>query len=200
MTTKAQQDLAFIREIMDESRSFATVGGNHFIVWGGVLSVALFATWLRTRGVALVSPAVVWLVCVATGWLLTAYVIRRQRAVALAVHPSASQIRSAWVALGIAMTLTFFLGTMSGSIALAAIPGLSAAFTGVGIHTNGMLARIGWLKNLAYAWWACGAAMLYWPGNYNYALLAVLMLALYVVPGFLLNGMAARAMAARAAA
>jgi hypothetical protein len=38
--SQAQQDLAYIRQIMDESRSFATVGGNHFIIWGSVLSVA----------------------------------------------------------------------------------------------------------------------------------------------------------------
>lgn len=193
MNSKAQQDLAYIREIMDESRSFATVGGNHFIIWGSVLSLALLGTWLRSRGVAWIEPLPLWLACVGGGWLLTFLSIRRRGELALAVHPSARQIRGAWIALGFAMTLTFFLGTLSGSIALAAIPGLSAAFTGVGIYINGMLARIGWLRNLAFAWWACGAAMLLWTGNHTLVLLAVLMIALYVVPGVALNRMAARA-------
>lgn len=193
MNSKAAQDLAFIREIMDESRSFATVGGNHFIIWGGVLAIALFGTWLLSQGVRGLQALPLWLGCVALGWLLTAVLARRTRTRALTIHHSAGQIRGAWIALGIAMTLTFFLGTLRGSIALAAIPGLSAAFTGTGIYINGVLARISWLRNLALIWWICAAAMLWWTGSHNYLLLALLMLALYVAPGIALNRMAARA-------
>ena len=190
--TQAQQDLAFIRQIMDESRSFATIGGNHFIIWGSALALALFATWLAATGHAALSPMLIWLIAVGGGWLGTGDLIARQRRFASVAHPSGRMIRGAWMALGIAMTLTFFLGTWNGTIALAAIPGLSAAFTGVGIYVNGLLARIGWLRNLAVVWWLSAAAMLQWPGNYTYALLAVLMVALYVVPGIVLNRMATR--------
>lgn len=192
---QAQRDLAFIRQIMDESRSFATIGGNHFIIWGTVIALALLGTWLRTLGYATPPPLWIWLACVALGWVLTAVLIVRLRRFAAVVHPSGRAIGAAWTALGIAMTLSFFLGTGSDSIGLAAIPGLSAAFFGAGIYINGVLARIGWLRNLALLWWASAALMLYHPGRYSFALLAVLMLALYVVPGIALNCMARRAAA-----
>ena len=194
-TSQAQQDLAFIRQIMDESRTFATVGGNHFIIWGSVLGLALFGTWGVASGHLSLPVGPIWLVCIGSGWALTYRFIRQQKVQAATLHPSARLIGGSWRALGIAMTLTFFLGTYRGSISIAAIPGLAAAFTGAGIYINGMLARIPWLRNLAYLWWASAAAMLIWTGAGTYALMAALMIALYVIPGFVLNRMARRAAA-----
>jgi hypothetical protein len=191
--SQAQQDLAYIRQIMDESRSFATVGGNHFIIWGSVLALALAGTWLVASGAWSASMSLLWLVCISAGWLLTAWLRWHQSRRALATHPSGINIAKSWMALGFAMTLSFFLGTWSGSLSVAAIPGMAAAFTGVGIYLNGLLARIPWLKNLAWVWWASAALMLIWRSNSVYALMAVLMLLLYVIPGVLLNRMAARA-------
>lgn len=193
--SQAAQDLAYIRQIMDESRTFATIGGNHFIIWGSVLALALFGTWLVATGHAALRPDRLWLSCIGLGWLLTFLLRRKQMRLALSAHPSARLIGGSWLALGFAMTLSFFLGTWSGSISITAIPGLAAAFTGVGVYVNGMLARIDWLRNLALVWWASAATMLIWTGADSYAAMAALMIALYVIPGFVLNRMARRAAA-----
>ena len=42
--SKAAEDLAFIRKIMDESSSFAEAGGDQFVVWGAVTGLGMLGS------------------------------------------------------------------------------------------------------------------------------------------------------------
>lgn len=196
MSSSAAQDLAYIREIMDESRSFANVAGNYYILWGVVTGVALLGNFAFALGWFPLAPFFTWAICIASGWVGTAILARRDRARELVIHPSGRLITVAWVAVGIAMSIALFAGSWNGSIRPIAIPGFAAVFIGIGVGMNGAIARIDWLRNLAFVWWIAALPMLLWPGNYTLVVFAVLVIALYVVPGLKLNAMARRLRAA----
>ncbi|MDW8257817.1 MAG: hypothetical protein RML32_00065, partial [Gammaproteobacteria bacterium] len=50
MTQDAAADLAYIRKIMEESRSFADVGGFSFVWWGSLVGLAALGTWFVLTG------------------------------------------------------------------------------------------------------------------------------------------------------
>ncbi len=193
MTSKAEQDLSYIREIIDESRSFASFAGDYYILWGVVAGVALLGNFAFAVGSLPWPPFYIWAICVAVGWAGTALLARRDRARDLAIHPSGRLIMLSWVGVGIAMAIALFAGSWSGSIRPPAIPGLAAVFIGLGMGLNGVLARIGWLRNLAVVWWLAALPMLLRPGGYTLLVFAVLVIALHVLPGIALNAMARRA-------
>jgi hypothetical protein len=192
MQSSAAQDLAYIREIMDESRSFANVAGDYYILWGVATGAALLGNFAFALGWLPLPPFYIWAICIAAGWAGTALLARRDRARNLVSHPSGRLIMLAWVGVGIAMSIALFAGSWNGSIRPLAIPGFAAAFIGLGVGLNGAIARIDWLRNLAFIWWAAALPMLLWPGNYTLVVFAVLVIALYVVPGIKLNAMARR--------
>ena len=188
--SKAQQDLEFIRQIMDESRTFATISGNHFIVWGFAMGLGTLGMWLFTQQYLVVAPWVVWAVCVGVGWAATLWLRQRQQRTALQLHPSAVLVGQIWMSLGFTMTLMFFIGAGSGVLRGAAIPGIAAAIQGAGFFLNGSIARINWLRNLGFVWWAAACVLLMWSGSFVYLLFTALMWSLYVIPGILLNRLA----------
>ncbi len=187
----AADDLAYIRQIMDESRAFAEVGGDSFILWGSVTSIGMFATWaIATKLLPLSTGMIwpVWAMVTAIGFIADAVIIRRRRR-QLAKHPSQAHIGGVWAALGISMLLLFFPGQYFGVIKPLAIPSIAASMLAVGVFMTGQLARITWLRNLSAAWWLASATMLAWPGVHTFLWYGLLLLALYVVPGFALNRM-----------
>lgn len=191
-TTQAEQDLAFIREIMSESRSFATRSGIYFIVWGVVIALAMALTWAFSVDMIDLHPFIVWGVAIVVGWAFSIWHGRRMARSSLAFHPSGEHIGWLWFALGITMTVAFFPGQMSGAIEPTAIPGLAALMVGAGVFVTAVLARIGWLRWIAAAWWIAGAVTITWPGSYALLLYAGLMVVLQVVPGIVLERMARR--------
>ena len=187
----AADDLAYIRKIMDESRAFAEVGGNSFISWGLLTSAGMLATWgIATRRIPLPTDAiwVVWGVVLALG-ALASLSQGRKMARQSARHPSQAHIGAVWAALGISMVLLFFPGQFFGVIKASAVPAIAASMLAIGVMLTGQLARINWLRNLSLAWWLASAAMLAWPGIHTFLWYGLLILVLYVLPGFWLNRM-----------
>jgi hypothetical protein len=64
---------------------------------------------------------------------------------------------------------------------------------GTGIYLTGTLARINWLRNLAFVWWLASIALMLVHGAIVFLAYALLLFALYVLPGIKLSQMARRA-------
>lgn len=193
--SKAAEDLAFIRKIMDESSSFAEVGGDQFIVWGSVTGLAMLVTWaIAARYLPGTGTTIwaLWFVALAVGFLLSYWRSRQQRR--RPVRSSANrQIGAVWFAVGMPMLLLFFVGQSYELLRPQAIPATAAALLGTGVYLTGTLARIGWLRNLAFVWWVASIGLMLVHGATVFLVYGLLVLALYVLPGIKLSQMARRA-------
>lgn len=181
----AAQDLAYIRQVMEQSRRYTAAQGVFFVIWGVAVSLALLLTWLQILGHIGGSNFLVWGVVMVAAWGLTMYCAWQQhRDSATPYH--AQLIGMNWTAVGIAMGLAFFVGVPTQALSVQAIPGLSALFVGVGIFNTGHLSSIRWLAGVGVVWLACGALMLAWPGVHNIMAMAVLLLVGQILPGLVL--------------
>lgn len=193
--SKAAEDLAFIRQIMDESSAFAAAGGDQFVVWGAVTGLGMLGTWaIASRLLPGTGGTIwtLWVITLAIGFLLSYWRSRQQRRGPVS-HGVNRQIGAVWFAVGMPMLLLFFVGQSYDLVRPQAIPATAAALLGTGIYLTGTLARIGWLRNLAFAWWVASIALMVVRGAAVFLVYALLIFALYVLPGFKLNQMARRA-------
>jgi hypothetical protein len=181
----AAQDLAYIRQVMEQSRRYTAAQGIFFVIWGVAVSFALLLTWLQILGHISGNNLLIWGVVMVAAWGLTIYCAWQQdRSSATPYH--AQLIGMNWTAVGVAMGLAFFVGVPTATLSLQAIPGLSALFVGVGILNTGHLSSIRWLAVVGVVWLLCGALMLAWPGVHNILATAVLLFAGQIVPGLIL--------------
>ncbi|MDX1442490.1 MAG: hypothetical protein R3270_01800 [Gammaproteobacteria bacterium] len=189
---RAHEDLATIRELMVETRQAAYHGGAYFIVWGLAIGLGLLATWLFVSG-AVPMPAsgratmlVTWALAIGLGGLAMWWwpIRREQRA---PVRSAGGRLIGLnWMAVGTSLMIVFFIGVGFGSLPGYLMNPVSALFIGIGIFMTGVLAGIGWIRNLAFGWWLGGAVMLAYPGLWNLWFMGLLLLLLYMLPGVLL--------------
>lgn len=181
----ALQDLAYIRQVMEQTRRYTAAKGVFFVIWGVAVGIALLLTWLQILGHVGGTNFEVWIGTMFTGWVLTMYFAWRQNRESAVPH-HAFLIGMNWTAVGIAMGLAYFVGVPMKTIGFHAIPGLSALFVGVGIFNTGHLSGIRWLAGVGVVWLLCGGLMLAWPGLHTLLLMAVLLLFGQIVPGLVL--------------
>jgi hypothetical protein len=193
--TQAADDLAFIRKIMDESRSFAEVGGTHFVIWGVTTGLAMLLTWAMVQRLLPGSAMAIyglWFVALFLATAVSMWFGRREKK-AVVRHPVNRQIGAVWFAIGMPMLLLFFVAQPYGLVKSLAIPTTAAALLGSGIYLTGSLAKINWLRNLAIVWWLASIGLMMVRGPTVFLCYAILLFVLYVVPGLKLNQLARRA-------
>ncbi len=189
---QAQQDLAYIREMMQSARKATYVSGAFFVVWAVVSGLGLLGTWLLvTQQVTLPFDQWkgifwLWIAMDVLGFIGTVMVIRRnhQRAVA---NPAGRMVGLSWFAVAVAILLIAIVGGSSGTIPGELMCAISSILIGVGIFNGGSLSDLKWLRNLAFGWWIGGGLMLASPGLWNLWFMALLLFGLYFIPGILLS-------------
>ncbi|HEX7047714.1 MAG TPA: hypothetical protein VF275_09120 [Gammaproteobacteria bacterium] len=181
----ARADLAYIRQLMEDTRHATGVSGGYFIVWGVVIGLGLIATWARIAEYWTVPPFAAWTVCLALGGIGTFFLVRREQREPVEA-PAGKLIGTVWMSMGITMLIIFFIGVGSGNLGAEHMSALSSALVGGAVFLTGTLSGLNWLRNLAFGWWGGAVVMFAWPGLYVLLLMGVMLLALYVVPGIVL--------------
>lgn len=183
--TNAHEDLAYIRDLMDDTRRAAGLSGGYFVLWGLVVGIALVATWLQVVGFLPYRPLLTWVPCLALGALGQAVLVWRDMGRPVKSR-SGRLVGAVWMALGVTQSilLVAFLGfnTLPGHY----MPGIFSSLLGSGIFITGVLAGIPWLRYLGVAWWLGAFSMFAWPGDHVSLLMGGLLLVFYVVPGLVL--------------
>jgi hypothetical protein len=191
---QAQQELAFIRQMMQSARRATYVSGAFFILWSLITGLGLLGTWLLTTGklTLLSDPGIatfwLWMALDMIGLAGTVLIIRRNRRMAQAVaNPAGRLIGLSWFAVAAGILIVAIVGIGSGSISGDVMCAISAVFIGIGVFNSGLLADLKWLRNLAFGWWVGGGLMLAAPGLWNLWFMALLLFLLYFIPGFVLS-------------
>lgn len=185
MSHKAQEDLAYIRALMLETRRAASVSGGYFIIWGLAVGLGLALTWLQVAGDLHYQPFLTWVPCLALAMVANVYwVCRDQRQ---ATQGKAGYlVGMIWAGLGVTQLIVFFAGFGVGALPGAILPAVFSSLIGTGMFLTGVLAGLGWLRNTSLGWWLGSVLMFVWPGENAILLMGALLLLLYVVPGVVL--------------
>jgi hypothetical protein len=186
----AQEDLAYIRRVLDATRDATRLSGSHYLLWGTLIGAGLLLTWLLLERWLPWPPAAiawVWGVLTVLGWVGSGWLLRREHVRAPAIGHAARQMGLVWAGFGITAPLLYFAGSVFGPVPPQALSGLMALCMGLAVWAVGLIAGIGWFRNLALAWWLGGALLLAWPGQHGVLVLAAMMLLLFALPGWWLG-------------
>ncbi len=184
--SSAQEDLAYIKQIMLDSRRIVCDDGMNFLFWGMVVVIGQILTFLKIYFTWEVSLAWLWPVLIGTGWIFT-IVYEWRRGKRARIKSFAGKIlASVWIASGIAMTTVGFVGTVSGAYKGVFVNPLICCILGVAYFVSGAVYGRKWVSLLSIGWWLGAITMFIWPYLYTLLLMATMMVILQTIPGFIL--------------
>jgi hypothetical protein len=190
----AQQELAFIRKVILDSRRVAVDNGLDYIVWGLLVSLGMFATILLERlNVRGTAYLVLWIAVMGGGWVFSLVRHLRERSIERVRTMAGTIINTLWLACGIVIMILIFIG---GPLMKAGPSPAIAAVLGIGFLVSGVLLDFVYFKVSAVCWWLGSAAMFClnspWAKAMNlYALsdimlFGIMMILFQVAPGVIL--------------
>jgi hypothetical protein len=186
-----REEIAFIRRAIEEGRGYAIHRSPDLIVWGVSVAIAYSGTYARVRGWWTVNPDWLWAICIALPWLYSLRGFWRR----LFQSDSGTVVRSAtrilpmvWFGCGIFLTTLALAVSYAGDMPQGWFNAVSAGAMGIAFFASSFVCNLAWMRWVAVAWWIgeiAAYALRHRPEVL--VLSAVLMVALLVVPGLLLQ-------------
>ncbi len=183
----AQQELAFIKAVMEESRRKLVIDGTLYIVWGIVISVGMLATYALLEAKMYSWIGWTWVVCIGFGWIFSIMRGFRQHQNERVRSLIGKLIAALWIGTGITMTLIGFIGTATGFISGMNVIPLMAMILGIPYLVSGIMVDNWLISKLAFGWWLGGVAMMIWPGTHIFFIFALMMVLFQILPGIVLR-------------
>ncbi|MGO9482692.1 MAG: hypothetical protein ACLP05_13060 [Candidatus Kryptoniota bacterium] len=181
----AIEEIALIRRIIEESREFTFNIGKNIIVWGILISVAIFASF---GAIVAGYPGMnlwIWVVMIGAGWVFSIITGICKRSIPENI--GVRIISTVWTSCGIAMTILGFAGITSGAIEDWAIAPVIATLMGTGFAGTAFVQKSRWVKYVAVAWWL-GALLMFFVKSYEaLPIFGVMMILFMVVPGIVFH-------------
>ncbi len=181
----AQQELAFIKKVMKDSRKILIDDFKGTIFWGILISFGLLITYLSVAQRWESTLSWFWPALIGFGWIYTIVTeIRRERK--RRVKTFAGKIMGAvWIAFGISATILGFVGTVMGAYHGVIISPLIAVLLGTGYFVCGVLYGKSWVSYLSIGWWG-GAIVMFYMQNLETLLIMIgMLILLQIIPGII---------------
>lgn len=180
---KAQEDLDFIRKVMEDSRRTVADNGMHYINWSVMPALGIIGTYLITQ-LQLPGNYILWtwVIAIGLGWIFS-MVIGRKEYSNRTMSFADKLLSAVWITSGIAMTMIAFAGILSGTIQPVAIPAFIATVIGIPYFIAGLIYNLNWFKLIAVGWWAAGLLFFFWQSYHTLAVLGVLIILFQALPG-----------------
>jgi hypothetical protein len=183
----AQEELVFIKKIIEDSRRIIAHDGNEFIVWGIIAATGMIATYIDITFHYYFNVGIIWGVLIGIGWCYSLFrwftFYKKMR-----VKTFAGKVLSAvWMSCGIVMTLIGFALPMLGVIVEWAIMPLIALVTGIAYFISSIVLPEKWIRYSAYGWWIGALGIASSPGKFNFLLYAGMLICFQIIPGIILK-------------
>lgn len=186
MTNKnAQQDLAFIKQVIEDSRRNASGMGDHMMVWGIITFIGLIVSYvLLYYPVSGLTEWIHWAILIAGGWtfeFIYGWKVERKKAVLTYADKVGSGL---WASFGITMTILGFIGIYTGGISIQYLSPIFCCVSAVAFFTSGFLYDAKWMRYIAFGYWIGALTMFFIPGSYHLLYMAAMTISFMVVPGY----------------
>ena len=193
---KPQEELAFIRRIMADSRGQVADDGKPSIVWGIIVVLGMLFNYYEGYMHALTGQRQyagwVWLGLCLLGLVYIYWHVRTQNRRQRSKTFAGRVAGAIWGAVGVSMSI-FIAATIIGysldrTIALHPIfiCTVTSLILGIGYFVSGILYEISWLRWVAIGWWASSVIYVFWPRADALLVYAAAMIVLQIIPGVIL--------------
>jgi hypothetical protein len=176
-TADPQQELAYIKGIISDSRQIIADNGTGFILWGILISVGMVLHYIAVVNSYAWNLAAVWGVIFAVAIGVTILGILKERSRQKVETLGGKFLGAIWIGVIITITLNGFLGNM--------YPALAASILGLGYFPTGYATGFSMFRYLAAGWWIAAVVMYLFPGLYTILFFAALLIVLQVIPGII---------------
>ena len=180
----AQEQLDFIKKVMDETRREITGDGIDFMRWGILTSIGIFATYFihlfRLPGDVI---WMIWVAVVLVGWIFSIRSFMKYRK-GRATSLTGKLVWRIWGGFGIAAIILGFVGPMSGAYGPEYIVAVLSAVMGATYYGTSTIFGSRWLQVFAVGWWCGSVIMFLFPVVHSLLLFGIMMIAFQVIPGY----------------
>jgi len=183
----ARQDIQIIKAMLEKTKRATAESGTLFIVWGVLTTLALIGNYVLAHFEKYEWEWLNWTAMAVIGWIFSvAYGIRKARR-----DPARTYIQVAarhlYFSCGAAFILVGLVLPRIGIYSYEAISPLISVVSGVLFFVTGGLFEWPFLRWAGAAWWAGAIGMSFLPGNDRTLVFAVLFVAFYLIPSFVLR-------------
>lgn len=182
---RIQEDLAVIKQIMQDSRKRFYNIGIHLVVWGGIVILALLLTFYNLSINYLFPEYWIWLVGFILAWTFEFWQYKRYQH-GERVYNKLNRISSTlWMSILITMMIYCIFGGASEHFmesGNAVIAGLLA----IGYFVTGEVNEMKCVKSLGFGWWIGAIILFFSPNDIGILIMAILMILLQFIPGVIL--------------
>ncbi len=191
---RPEDELLYIRKIIDDSRAAFVEDGKPYIMWGLIVAIGMGFTYYSALTQKDIGVGWAWLVLVLIGWANVIYSVIKKKRQAERARSFVDRIQGAiWGACGSTLGLAVLLMVCfqhSGNA--PQIDSMYAFFVsslilGIAYFLSGIANDLNWLRNVGFAWWAGAIVMFFWPSIHVIALYAGMLIVFQVVPGMILQ-------------
>jgi hypothetical protein len=184
---QAEIEISTIKKIMEDSRRIAVYNGRHYIFWGVLVSVALFANYIMVlMNISLNYQGFMWFILM-LGGALTGTIMEKIEHRQKAARTFAGKLLSTlWFASGIAMFMFGFLGTVVKAYDPVFICPIIFTVLGVSYFASGEIQQTSWFKFLSFGWWIGAVLLFIFPGIHTLLISGIMMIGLQTIPGIIL--------------
>ncbi len=182
----AQQELAFIKKVMNDSRKILIDDGKGLIFWGILVTIGLLLTYLAIAGEWTVSMGWLWPGLITFGWIYTIVTNIRHERKRRAKTFAGKIMGGLWFSVGVSATILGFVGTYTGAYHGTHISPLISIVLGIGYFLSGLLYGKTWLSLLSIGWWVGAIVMLFMQNLESLLVMISMMFFLQIIPGLIL--------------
>lgn len=183
----AQQELAFIKKVIDDSRTAISSNGKDLIVWGLLVVIGMVTMFVDSQLGYTIPKLLLWAALIGIGWTYTLVSVYQNRKKTRFRTFGGKILGSLWMGCGIVMTLIGFLTTTTGALKSWGIIPMISLVLGIGYLVTGVVHDNRWTRLSAFGWWGGGIIMLIWPGQYMFLLFGAMMIVFQIFPGVKLH-------------
>jgi hypothetical protein len=188
----AQEELAFIRKVMADSRTIIVDDGKPGIVWGLIVALGMIASYVDAVSDTHFNVGWLWIGLSVLGWAYIYYYKSRKIKQYRMRTFAGKLIGAIWGAcgmcIGLMITLTYMAPQISGEWVInpIALTSIVSIMVGMAYYISGIVYGKPWVRNLSYCWWIGAIVMLFWPTVHVLLIYAGMLIAFQVVPGIIM--------------
>lgn len=183
---KALEDLAFIKEIIVESKK-SIIYGRSFILWGLLIPIGLIFTFVCLKLKTYEYINFGWLAVLIPGIIISIFDGIKESKEKCEVTFIDKITTAIWKAGGISMLSAGAIGMSNISLNGIFVSPIICLILAVCYFITGELHRLKWLRNLSVGYWIGAILMFLFPNEYTLLGMAAIMIAFQMVPGIILQ-------------
>ncbi len=191
---RPEDELQYIRKIIDNSRMAFVEDGMLYILWGLIVAVGISINYISVLTQRDLYAGYIWIGLVLFGWgSIIKHMMNKKKQPARA-KSFVDRIQGAiWGAcggtlgLGIILIECFQHTGDTPSIHPIYSCFVTSLILGIAYFLSGIANDLNWLRNIGFAWWGGAIVMYLWPSIHVLGIYAGMLILFQVVPGIILQ-------------